>query len=64
MLLKFKIWQKVMGSVTAVDHINFEVQKGEIFGFLGPNGAGKTTTLRMLTGIIKPDEGKANILGL
>jgi ABC-2 type transport system ATP-binding protein len=47
----------------AVDHINFEVKKGEIFGFLGPNGAGKTTTMRMLTGLIKPDEGKATIMG-
>lgn len=49
--------------VTAVDHINFEVKKGEIFGFLGPNGAGKTTTIRILTGLLKPDEGKAFIVG-
>jgi ABC-2 type transport system ATP-binding protein len=54
---------KKYGKLMAVDHINFEVEKGEIFGFLGPNGAGKTTTLRMLTGVIKPDEGGANILG-
>jgi ABC-2 type transport system ATP-binding protein len=54
---------KIYGKLIAVDHINFEVNKGEIFGFLGPNGAGKTTTLRMLTGIIKPDHGKADILG-
>ncbi|OPX59739.1 MAG: Trehalose/maltose import ATP-binding protein MalK [Methanobacterium sp. PtaB.Bin024] len=54
---------KRYGKLTAVDHINFEVEKGEIFGFLGPNGAGKTTTLRMLTGIIQADEGAANILG-
>jgi ABC-2 type transport system ATP-binding protein len=47
----------------AVDHINFEVKKGEIFGFLGPNGAGKTTTTRLLTGLIKPDEGRATIMG-
>jgi ABC-2 type transport system ATP-binding protein len=47
----------------AVDHINFEVEKGEIFGFLGPNGAGKTTTIRMLTGILKPDEGSAIVSG-
>jgi len=49
--------------LVAVDHINFQVEKGEIFGFLGPNGAGKTTTVRMLTGIIKPNEGHVNILG-
>jgi ABC-2 type transport system ATP-binding protein len=54
---------KIYGKLMAVNHINFEVEKGEIYGFLGPNGAGKTTTLRMLTGIIKPDKGEANILG-
>ncbi|MEI7857474.1 MAG: ATP-binding cassette domain-containing protein [Methanomicrobiales archaeon] len=54
---------KVFGKSTAVDHISFEVQKGEIFGFLGPNGAGKTTTTRMLTGVIPPDAGTATILG-
>ena len=54
-----KIYEKLI----AVDHVSFNVKKGEIFGFLGPNGAGKTTTLRMLTGIIKPNEGYAKILG-
>jgi ABC-2 type transport system ATP-binding protein len=54
---------KVFGKSTAVDHISFEVKKGEIFGFLGPNGAGKTTTTRMLTGVIPPDAGTAMILG-
>jgi ABC-2 type transport system ATP-binding protein len=49
--------------VTAVDHINFEVKNGEIFGFLGPNGAGKTTTIRILTGLLKPDEGTASVAG-
>jgi len=48
--------------ITAVDHINFEVKNGEIFGFLGPNGAGKTTTIRILTGVIKPDSGTATIM--
>ena len=46
-----------------MDHISFEVKKGELFGFLGPNGAGKTTTIRMLTGVIKPDKGSASIFG-
>ena len=54
---------KVFGKSTAVDHISFDVQKGEIFGFLGPNGAGKTTTTRMLTGVIPADTGTVIILG-
>ena len=47
----------------AVDHISFQVKKRELFGFLGPNAAGKTTTIRMLTGVIKPDEGAAYVFG-
>jgi ABC-2 type transport system ATP-binding protein len=54
---------KYHGEILAVDHVNFEVKRGEIYGFLGPNGAGKTTTIRMLTGISKPTDGKASILG-
>jgi ABC-2 type transport system ATP-binding protein len=54
---------KVFGKSTAVDHISFDVQQGEIFGFLGPNGAGKTTATRMLTGVIPADTGTAMILG-
>ncbi len=54
---------KCYGELRAVDHISFEVEEGKIFGFLGPNGAGKTTTVRMLTGVIKPDEGTAQIMG-
>ena len=50
-------------TLTAVNHINFNVKQGEIFGFLGPNGAGKTTTIKMLITVIKPTEGKATILG-
>jgi len=49
--------------VMAVDHVSFQVQPGEIFGFLGPNGAGKTTTIRMLTGLTQPTSGRASILG-
>ena len=51
------------GSLVAVDHVNFSVKQGEIFGFLGPNGAGKTTTINMLITVLKPTEGKASILG-
>lgn len=49
--------------ILAVDHISYQVKKGELFGFLGPNAAGKTTTIRMLTGVIKPNEGTAYIFG-
>ncbi|MGP8321535.1 MAG: ABC transporter ATP-binding protein [Methanosarcinaceae archaeon] len=55
---------KKFDDFTAVNHLDFEVKNGEIFGFLGPNGAGKTTTVRMLTGIIKPDSGKVSIMDL
>src|SRR5260221_8466584 len=48
---------------TAVDHISFEVEKGQIVGFLGPNGAGKTTTMRMLTCFMPPTEGTAEVAG-
>src|SRR6059036_3958522 len=48
---------------TAVDHISFEVQKGQIVGFLGPNGAGKTTTMRMLTCFLPPTSGEAKVAG-
>lgn len=61
--IKVRNLTKNYGEITAVDHINFEVRKGEIFGFLGPNGAGKTTTIRILTGVIKPNSGTAAIMG-
>ena len=51
------------GDFVAVDHINFEVQAGQIVGYLGPNGSGKTTTIRMLLGLLKPSDGKATVLG-
>ena len=55
---------KYYGDFLAVDHISFEVEQGELFGFLGPNGAGKTTTIRMLTGVSTPTQGEASIMGL
>ncbi|MCK4433924.1 ATP-binding cassette domain-containing protein [Candidatus Bathyarchaeota archaeon] len=61
--IEVKDLTKNYGEITAVDHIDFEVRKGEIFGFLGPNGAGKTTTIRILTGVIRPDSGTATIMG-
>ncbi len=51
------------GSFTAVDHVNFRIEKGEIFGFLGSNGCGKTTTMKMLTGLLPPTEGVALLFG-
>jgi ABC-2 type transport system ATP-binding protein len=54
---------KYFGELLAVDHVNFQVKKGEIFGFLGPNGAGKTTTIRMLTTLARPTEGTARVAG-
>ena len=54
---------KTFDGYTAVDHIQFSVNKGEIFGFLGPNGAGKTTTIKMLTTLLYPSEGSASIAG-
>ena len=54
---------KYYGEFLAVDRVRFSVRKGEVFGFLGPNGAGKTTTVRMLTGILKPTDGTARIMG-
>ena len=52
---------KRYGKFTAVDGINLEIRRGELFGFLGPNGAGKTTTMRMIAGILQPTSGKIEI---
>ena len=54
---------KRFGTFTAVDHITFDVERGEIFGFLGANGAGKTTAMRMLCGLSFPTEGKGRVAG-
>ena len=51
------------GAFTAVDHVNFRIEQGEIFGFLGSNGCGKTTTMKMLTGLLPPTEGTALLFG-
>jgi ABC-2 type transport system ATP-binding protein len=55
---------KRYGGVTAVDHLTFAVERGEVVGFLGPNGAGKTTTMRMITGTLQPDEGAVLLDGV
>ncbi|MGI8662851.1 MAG: ABC transporter ATP-binding protein [Acidimicrobiales bacterium] len=54
---------KRFGAVSAVQDLSFSVQRGQVVGLLGPNGAGKTTTVRMLLGLIRPDEGSASLLG-
>lgn len=54
---------KIFDNVLAVDHLNIQVEQGEVFGFLGPNGAGKTTTVRMLTTLISPTDGSAIVNG-
>jgi ABC-2 type transport system ATP-binding protein len=62
-LIEVQDLTKTFGSVTAVDHVSFTVNKGEILGFLGPNGAGKTTTMRILTGYMPATSGTARISG-
>ncbi len=55
---------KQFGSLTAVNHLDLDVPRAQIYGFLGPNGSGKTTAIRMLCGLLKPTEGSAEVLGL
>ncbi|MGE5400240.1 MAG: ATP-binding cassette domain-containing protein [Ignavibacteriales bacterium] len=62
--IKINNLRKSYGSLKAVNGINLDVEKGEMFGLVGPDGAGKTTTIRMLCGLIGPDEGSAEILGM
>jgi len=62
-MITVKNLTKRYARTVAVDHISFEVQKGQIVGFLGPNGAGKTTTMRILTCFLPPSEGSANVAG-
>jgi len=54
---------KKFGDFTAVNHVSFDVQRGEVVGYLGPNGSGKTTTMRMLLGLLQPTSGEAQVLG-
>ena len=62
-MIEVKNLTKRYGNHLAVDHLNFTVESGKIFGFLGPNGAGKTTTIRMLVGLISPNEGEIVVCG-
>src|SRR5678809_484929 len=63
-MIELKSLTKKYGSFTAVDSIDLEVPRGELFGFLGPNGAGKTTTLRRIAGILLPTSGTGEIGGV
>lgn len=63
MLIETKGLTKVYGKRTAVNRVELEIGKGDIYGFLGPNGAGKTTTIRMLLGLIRPTQGEVHIFG-
>ncbi len=58
-----KIFQRDERPLVAVDHLNFQVEPSEVYGLLGPNGAGKTTTMRMILGLMDPDEGFAEVEG-
>src|ERR1700694_368687 len=64
MSIEVKDLIKVYGEQTAVDTISFKVNKGEIVGFLGPNGAGKSTTMKILTGSLRQDGGRAIVCGI
>ena len=63
-MIKLTNLTKRYGKFTAVNAIDLEVPKGELFGFLGPNGAGKTTTLRMIAGILRPTSGTVHVGGI
>src|SRR5947207_15934650 len=54
---------KRYGEIVAVDHVDLTVESGDVYGYLGPNGAGKTTSLRMLLGLIRPNEGHVRLFG-
>lgn len=62
-MIKIEGLTKSYGKFLAVDDVNLEIKKGEVFGFLGPNGAGKTTTIKSILGLIKPSEGNIHIMG-
>jgi len=62
-VIKIVNLKKSYGSIMAVDGVRYEVNRGEMFGLVGPDGAGKTTTMRMLVGLLNPDEGNAEVVG-
>ncbi|WP_409972660.1 ATP-binding cassette domain-containing protein [Bacillus sp. Bva_UNVM-123] len=62
--IKVNHLSKKFGTFQAVKNINLEINKGELFCFLGPNGAGKTTTIKMMTGLLEPNNGQIEIAGI
>ena len=62
-VLKIVDLTRDFGNFTAVDHVSFEVKRGDIFGLLGPNGSGKTTTIRMINGLLRPTSGSISVFG-
>lgn len=62
-MIKMENLGKKFGDLWAVRNLNLQIYRGEVFAFLGPNGAGKTTTIKLLTGLLKPTEGRAEIAG-
>jgi ABC-2 type transport system ATP-binding protein len=63
-IINVKSLKKFFGDVKAVNGISFKVNQGEVFGLLGPNGAGKTTTIKLLLGLLEPNEGEMSVFGL
>ncbi|MFQ5999845.1 MAG: ATP-binding cassette domain-containing protein, partial [Candidatus Bathyarchaeia archaeon] len=62
--VKLRRVAKRYADIVAVDYIDLDVEYGEILGLLGPNGSGKSTTLKIILGLIKPDSGSVNVLGI
>ena len=62
-MIRFARLHKSYGDLVAVDHLDFEIPRGEVFGFIGRNGAGKTTTIKMMMGLLEPDEGTVHLGG-
>ena len=63
-IIIIKELKKFFGEVKAVNGISFIVKQGEVFGLLGPNGAGKTTTIKLLLGLLEPNEGEMSVYGM
>ena len=63
-MLRIENLYKKYDSVLALDGLNMEIHKGELYGFVGPNGAGKTTTIRIISGLLKPTRGQVWIDGI